>query len=131
MESPTTTPTPSNSTTDRRQRRSDDPNQALGYQLDQVVDDFNLRGCVLVGQDGETIAASPSPASDELQQLARLLPTMSVEKSAKWDQDECSTCVFRAGGRRYFIGALGPEAVMNEVAIFRAIIGARRISDEG
>ena len=131
MESPTTTPTPSNSTTDRRRRRSDDPNQALGYQLDQVVDDFNLRGCVMVGQDGETIAASPAPASDELQQLARLLPTMSVEKSAKWDQDECSTCVFRAGGRRTFIGALGPEAVMNEVAIFRAIIGARRISDEG
>ena len=125
---------------DRRRRRSDEPEVALGYQLARVATDFDLECCVIVDESGHTVAEASELSSAINSEFANLLPTMSKlpEHRGRFiDQirrhlpelsdDELSVCVFRAGGRRLFIGAVGPEAVMNEVAIFRAITGARRI----
>lgn len=125
---------------DRRRRRSSDPNLALGYQLDQVLEDFGLECCVVVDEDGDVIAASPESPTTFVQNLSQLLPVMAMLPEHReghlnalrryrpdLDSDEVACSVFRAGGRRRFIAAVGPEAVMNEVAIVRAITGARRI----
>ena len=125
---------------DRRQRRSSEPQTALSYQLDRVVEDFGLDCCLIVDEKGEVVAGSPDTSAPLMQDFASLLPLLSImceQKSrvarelrrhrANLASDELTACVFRAGGRRLFIGAMGPEAVMNEIAIFRAITGARRI----
>lgn len=127
-------------TEDRRRRRSDEPCTAIAYQVEQVVDDFDLDSCIIVDADGNTVAASPGVETPKMEAFAGLLPAICAVEgqrgaylehlhSAGWDidADEMTSCVFRAGGRRLFIGAIGDEAVMNEVAIFRAITGARRI----
>ncbi|WP_158542578.1 hypothetical protein [Lujinxingia litoralis] len=125
---------------ERRRRRTERPELALGYQLDQVVRDFELRCCVLVDEDARLVAASPDCPTSFMQALAGLVPTMAVVPQHREQHletlrrqqplltaDELAVCAFRAGGRRLFIAAVGTEAVMNEVAIFRAITGARRI----
>lgn len=125
---------------DRRRRRSEEPSTAIALQLEQVVDDFGLDCCIIVDADGESVASSPQATSPQMEAFAGLLPAICTVtgqredylrqlRRAGWDvdADELTGCVFRAGGRRMFIGAIGAEAVMNEVAIFRAITGARRI----
>ncbi|TXD42649.1 hypothetical protein FRC96_02990 [Lujinxingia vulgaris] len=125
---------------ERRRRRAERPELALGYQLDQVVRDFALRCCVLVDEQGMMVAASPDCPTPFMQALAGLAPTMAVvpehrqahletlrRQNPLLESEELAVCAFRAGGRRLFIAAVGEEAVMNEVAIFRAITGARRI----
>ncbi|RVU45777.1 hypothetical protein FRC91_13475 [Bradymonadales bacterium TMQ1] len=125
---------------ERRRRRAERPELALGYQLDQVVRDFALRCCVLVDEQGAMVAASPDCPSAFMQALVGLAPTMAVVPEHRethlqtlrrhnplLECDEVAVCAFRAGGRRLFIAAVGQEAVMNDVAIFRAITGARRI----
>ena len=125
---------------DRRRQRSDEPQVALCYQLQQVLTDFALEYCVIADETGTTVAEASCLSSDLGEEFATLLPTMAklTEHRPRFiDQlrrhkpdlkdDELTACVFRAGGRRMFIGAIGSEAVMNEVAIFRAITGARRI----
>ncbi len=128
---------------DRRQHRSQEPEEAIAYQVEHVVCDFDLECCLIVDSDGNRIAASSKAEGSKTEALARLLPLIcAVEgphrghlerlRKAGWDVeiDEITSCVFRAGGRRHFIGAIGSEAVMNEVAIMRAITGARRIHSE-
>lgn len=128
-------------TTDRRRRRSDEPHQAIGHQLARVVKDFRLDCCLIVDQTGQVVASSHQRSQEFVDAFASLLPLMSdhPEHEPRYldqlrrfddalDEREITSCVFRAGGRRLFIGATGPEAVMNEVAIFRAITGTRRIS---
>ncbi len=125
---------------DRRRQRSEDPELAIGYQLERVVEDFNLECCLIVDESGTTIATSPDSPTPLMQRFAAMLPTMATvtehrdehlkqlrEVRSDLGDDDLTACVFRAGGRRLFIGAVGPEAVMNEMAIFRAITGARRI----
>lgn len=125
---------------DRRQRRTADPERAIGFQLEQVVEDFSLDCCVIVDDSGDVVAASPDESTPMMGEFANSLPAMATfpeHRTRHLDQmrrhrpelgdDEVTTCVFRAGGRRYFIGAVGSEVVMNEIAIFRAITGTRRI----
>ncbi len=125
---------------DRRTRRSDDPSLAIGFQLEQVVRDFGLDCCVLVDEGGQVIALSPDSPTPLMEGLARLAPMMAMAPEHRGSHmaplrrhrpdlgiDEVTCCVFRAGGRRMFIAAVGKEAVMNEVAIMRAISGTRRI----
>ena len=129
--------------TERRRRRSEKPGEAMTYQLARVVKDFGLDCCLVVDQTGQVIASAHHRSPNFVDAFASLLPLMSdhpehqhryLEQLHRFDPDldpqEITTCVFRAGGRRLFIGATGPEAVMNEVAIFRAITGARRIHDQ-
>ena len=125
---------------ERRQRRSNSPLLAIGYQLDQVVEDFHLDCVLIVDESGAIQAASPDAPCEFQVALQSLLPSLATLPEARsihlnrlrqlrpdLNEDNLSTCVFRAGGRRLYIGAVGPEAVMNEVAIFRAITGTRRI----
>lgn len=125
---------------DRRRRRSESPILAMGYQLDQVVADFQLHCAVIADETGRVLAISPEADTEFLKAFARRLPAMESVRSMRamhmerlalhWpglEEEQIATCVFRAGGRRMYAGAVGPEAVMNEVAIFRAITGTRRI----
>lgn len=125
---------------ERRRRRTDIPELAMGYQLDEVARDFHLDCCLIVDDAGRVLATSPEASTPFMQSLAALLPAMATIKESRaahldqlrkrrpsLDDDELTTCAFRAGGRRLYIAAVGSEAVMNEVAIFRAIIGTRRI----
>lgn len=127
---------------DRRRRRSGDLELAIGYQLDRVLKDFDLQCCLIVDESGSSIASAPDSPTPLMERFGALLPVMATiteNREQHFDQlreicpelkdDELTACVFRAGGRRLFIGAIGSEAVMNEVAIFRAITGARRIHD--
>lgn len=126
--------------TERRRRRSASPILAISYQLDQVVEDFHLDCALIVDESGAVQAASPNAPTDFLVSLQTLLPSLCTLPEAReihlnrlrqirpdLEEENLSTCVFRAGGRRLYIAAVGPEAVMNEVAIFRAITGTRRI----
>ncbi len=125
---------------EQRRRRSEDPEIAVGYQLDQVVKDFGLECCLIADENGVVTAATPRRTTPLMKSLGALLPAMAMLPASRdvhmqrlrdhrpdLADDEVSCCVFRAGGRRLYIAALGPEAVMNEVAILRAIVGARRI----
>lgn len=125
---------------ERRRRRTDRPELALGYQLDQVVQDFGLECCLIVDESGQIIAVSPESSTAFIQSLAALTPAMATLPQAQelhleqlrrhnpeLKGNQISTCVFRAANRRLYIAAVGQEALMNEVAIFRAITGARRI----
>lgn len=125
---------------DRRSRRTSCTDLAIGYQLDQVIKDFDLECCLIVDDTGRVIGTSPETPTPFMQTLAALVPSMAVVPDCREmhldrlrqhrpdiESDEMTACVFRAGGRRLYIAAVGPEAVMNEVAIFRAITGTRRI----
>ena len=125
----------------RRRRRSGDPALATRYQLDQVLRDFDLSCCLIVDDSADVVATAPEYPTPMMRRMAGLLPTFASSGRPRKSHlqiicgthdpdlgaDEVTACVFRAGGRRHYIGAVGPEAVMNELAIFRAIIGVRRI----
>jgi hypothetical protein len=128
---------------ERRRRRSEEPEVAVGYQLMQVVREFGLECCLIADESGRVVSAAPDRASPLMRSLGSLLPAMAMlpgsrdahlrrlqDHRPELSGEEVTCCVFRAGGRRLYIAALGPEAVMNEVAIFRAILGARRIHRE-
>lgn len=125
---------------ERRSRRSADPVLAIGFQLKQVIEDFSLDCCIIADDQGVIEAMAPESPTVFMEKLSQVMPTMalapeigpahlSILRSIRPDlrADQLSVCVFRAGGQRMFIAAVGDEAVMNEVAIMRAITGARRI----
>jgi hypothetical protein len=128
----------------RRRRRTNQTDLAIGYQLDQVIKDFGLECCLIVDDSGHIVGTSPEDPTPFTQTLAALLPSMATLPECRdthlerlqqhrpdIKNDDLAACLFRAGGRRLYIAALGSEAVMNEVAIFRAILGTRRIHRRG
>lgn len=126
---------------EQRQRRSEEPLIAIGFQLDQIVADFRLYCAVIVDDEGRVLAQSPEGSTGFIKAFIERLPAMEAIPEAHeyhynhlrvhWpdlQEDQVATCIFRAGGRRLYIGAVGPDAVMNQVAIFRGITGTRRIA---
>ena len=109
----------------RRARRSTDPNEATQLQLKQVIEDFGLENCVLVDADGQVAASAVSPTASVVE-WARKFPAL-FEGGRRPVENEMSACEFRAAGRRMFVATVGSQGVMRDVALYRAILGVRRI----
>ncbi|MBA2664782.1 MAG: hypothetical protein H0U74_21015 [Bradymonadaceae bacterium] len=105
----------------QRRRRSGDRTLALNLQLEQVVNDFELGACLLADESGELIAASHTCTTAYDKALGAL------KASANGAQDGISVREFHASGSRYLVATSGQEPVMNEVGVYRAILGVRRI----
>jgi hypothetical protein len=119
---------------DRRRRRSDDPNTALQFQLEQVIDDFGLTSAVLSDNSGRVVAEAhtfydmPEPPNgvDVPSQ-----DTIVDDFNAEIDVTEDIDCVeFRSQGARFFITAQGRDDSLREVALYRVVLGAKRIHKE-
>lgn len=119
---------------DRRRRRSDDVDTALRYQLEQVIQDFNLTSCVLSDQDGRVVAEAhdfDNVPDDPTGVDAMTQDTIIDGSSTPIDVTDDIDCVeFRSAGTPFFITAQGQDDSMREVALYRVVLGAKRIYKE-
>ncbi len=122
---------------ERRRRRSDDPGLATRYQLEQVVEDFDLDTCILVDESG-TLIQGVGQAEDFEEVLARETPRLAhgsrcrllfsrLNEHRRVRPNQISACEFRSDGSRYFVTAVGSASTMRDVGMYRAILGIRRI----
>ncbi|MGM0558279.1 MAG: hypothetical protein ACQEVA_17985 [Myxococcota bacterium] len=119
---------------DRRRRRSDDADTALRYQLEQVVQDFDLTSCILSDTEGRVVAEAHD-FHDEPEDPAAVDPmtqdTIIDGSSTPIDVTDDIDCLeFRSEGTRFFITAQGQDDSMREVALYRVVLGAKRIYKE-
>jgi hypothetical protein len=120
---------------DRRRRRSNDVDTALRYQLEQVIQDFGLTSCVLSDDAGSVVAEAhnfdETPDEDPAGVDAMTQDTIIDGSSTPIDVTEDIDCVeFRSEGTRFFITAQGKDDSMREVALYRVVLGAKRIYKE-
>lgn len=106
---------------DQRRHRSVNRREALTLQLNQVVNDFELDACVLTDDHGQLVASSHT-SLDAFEKAYTALQSYEFPRSE-------SLCVreFYADGKRYKLATVGQETVMNEVSLYRTILGVRRI----
>ena len=124
---------------DRRRRRSDDPGTALRYQLEQVIDDFELMSCVLSDANGRVLAeAHDFDDVDDDTCAVDAEPHDTLlddgfddgldDGSEAIDVTDDIDCVeFRSQGVQLFITAQGRDESFREVALYRVVLGAKRI----
>lgn len=122
---------------ERRRRRTADPNLATRYQLEQVVDDFDLDTCILVDESGalvqgvgqmehfEEVLAHETPRLASGSRCRLLFSRLNEFRRVRPNQ--ISACEFRSDGQRYFVAAVGSASTMRDVGMYRAILGIRRI----
>lgn len=117
----------------RRARRSEEPAEATRFQLEQVVRDFEIETCFVVDEAGEVLNSScePCPA---MQRLASWVPTLTRRSWRKPSAhptidgfEDLAVSEFRIDGKRLYMAATGGSVTMRNVAVFRAILGMRRI----
>ena len=124
--------------TDHRHQRSERPEEALLYQLRQIIDDFAVDAIVVSDIDGGLVAhaggtiTTATALSTEAQRLAngshcRLMYARLTRAQPSIRQNRVSACEFRIGARRLFVTALGGSATMRDVAMMRAVLGFKRI----
>lgn len=106
---------------DQRLRRSDDRREAFGLQLDQIVRDFALGACVLFDEEGAVLAASWR-SLEAYEQARHLVATHRFPRAS-----QLAVRDFLVEGRRYLVAAVGGDPVANEISVYRAILGVRRI----
>lgn len=118
---------------ERRTTRSQNPHAALELQLQQVVIDFGVESCFVVDSGGTILASSQTPCP-AMRRLAGWVPTLSRRSMRRPSAhpkidgfDDLAVSEFRVGGQRRFMATTGGESTMRNVALFRAILGARRI----
>ena len=118
--------------TERRRRRSDDPQVALGYQLETCRQQGGLEAMVLADEDGFCIAASGDP--DTCAEIAAQLGTLGrkteeftgvlLGPERGWDVDMRR---FGIHGSNLFMCAVGGAARAASDCVGRSIGGAVRI----
>ena len=106
---------------DQRRHRSVVRREALTMQLNQVVSDFQLDACVLTDDSGQLVASSHK----SLDAFEKAYTALQAYGSLLSD----TLCMgeFYADGKRYKLATVGQETVMNEVSLYRTILGVRRI----
>ena len=127
--------------TERRRQRSSDTGLATRFQLEQVIEDFDLDTVVLVDEAGRLVqGVGRDSRFDEV--LARETPRLAngshcrllfarLNKSKPSIRaNQISACEFRTAGRRYYVAAVGTGSGMRDVGMYRAILGIRRIVAE-
>lgn len=122
---------------EKRRRRSADPLTATRYQLEQVVEDFDLDTCILVDDTGRLVQA-PGLYPEFEEALAREAPRLAngstcrllyarLNKTHRVRPNQVSAFEFRTRGKRMFVAGVGSMSTMREVGLLRAILGIRRI----
>jgi predicted regulator of Ras-like GTPase activity (Roadblock/LC7/MglB family) len=123
---------------DKRRRRSADPITAIQLQLQQVMQDFGLDGCVIATTEGLLIAAPESMGSHRAEEIAAIAPLHAVAgtgvETAATDLDgqpvQLHVQGFWALGQELIVAAIGQPHIMLAPGVFRTILGARRIWGE-
>lgn len=117
----------------RRERRSDQPQKATELQLIQVVEDFEIETCFVVDEAGEVVNCSHETCS-ATKRLASWVPTLARRSTRRPSAhpkidgfDDLAVSEFRVNGIRHYMAATGGSETMRNVAVFRAILGMRRI----
>ena len=127
-----------NITEEHRILRSDSPEIATQFQLEQVTHDFDLNCAILANDKGELLYASDAYDLLFYKVLAEASPALSLGNvnQTQWSKlnlyksiqkESISSRSFFAGGDRYHIVAIGDAPTWREIGIFRAIRGLQRI----
>lgn len=123
---------------ERRRRRSTCPLTAMGYQLEQVIDDFDLDSCVVASMEGLLVAKSALQNRDDAEYYAAyasdiLAPILAEEQSATMalagDVHLHAETVMMYGTPMLVV-AIGKDTAMTHLSTFRAVTGIERILQE-
>ena len=127
----------------RRRRRSDQPLQALTYQLEHIFERENLHNFTLgdarglvIAQAGDihesNVLAAYAPMlarsvagryrRQVLSRIGSVIPTITV--------DSIHVRRFKMEGQQLYLTLVGRPGVYRDVSLYRAITGVRRIFDE-
>ncbi len=129
---------------ERRRRRSNDPLIAMRFQLEQVMNDFDLKACVLASDEGlllvspehldvedaEVLAAMGTmPRDEEGNFINKALVEHSIQ-SLSIAEGELGVFAqeFWAWDQPWTLVALGTLSRAQELSLMRAIMGIRRIA---
>lgn len=126
---------------EKRRRRTSNPELATRYQLEQVVEDFSLDGCVFADQSGALLNASDDQNSDWYSQIAKASPRLAIgskcrllfsklSKHRNLRPNQISSCAFKFQGETFYVTTVGSMSTMRDVGMYRAILGIRRIFSE-
>jgi hypothetical protein len=110
------------STANFRARRSDDRFVATVFQLEQILEDFNLAACVVVDEAGRVVASVAR--NDEDIEWSHEIPTIARLGRRRRG---VSVCEFRANGRPMFVATVGNKLGSRDLGMYRAVLGLRRI----
>ncbi len=108
---------------ERRTRRTHNQKTATQYQLEQIVDDFDLDSCFLSDDHGRLISHAGLWAEKKCLAFVTDIPTIAQGE----EHDGMYSCEFRAGGQTLFITTVGDTETMRTIAAYRAMFGVRRI----
>lgn len=123
---------------EKRRRRSDRPEIATRYQLEQVVEDFQLMGCVFADEAGQLLNASDDEHTPFYEEVAKASPRLAIGSECRLlfsklsklrtiRPNQVSSCQFRYRGQTFYVTTLGAMSTMRDVGMYRAILGIRRI----
>ena len=119
---------------ERRRRRSDETSTALRFQLEQVIEDFGLTSAVLSDSAGHVVAEAhdlDDGCDDPTGVDVPGQDTIIDDYEGPIDVTDDIDCFeFRSQGQRFFITAQGQDDSMREVALYRVVLGAKRIHKE-
>lgn len=123
------------SATERRRRRSNDPTEAIRYQLDACRRTAGLDAMILADQDGLCIAASgPAPACEELAARSAMLAARhsaarGLDTELWTDDDRWAVHVrrFDLDGSALCLCAVGGDPGGRATEVERSLRGVTRI----
>lgn len=130
----------SNLVEERRRRRSNNPLVATRYQLEQVIHDFELDLCLIATEDGRLFASTndADPVITEL--FAAIASDALKDPNSATVQGVMRACGIDSHARQIYTQefwaweqpmimlAIGELAESEELDLFRAILGVRRIT---
>lgn len=120
------------SATERRRRRSDDPGQAIRYQLDACRQEAGLDAMILADRDGLCIAVSgPAAACEEFAARVSVMHREAHDFDGElWTQDDrwdVHVRRFDVGGIELCLCAVGGIAGERAAEVERSLRGVTRI----
>lgn len=128
---------------DRRRRRSSNTYEAITYQLEYILEEQGLQNFVLGDSRGLLLATAGR--QDDAHVLAAYAPVVAkcMDKSRYYDvidriggfipEADPQTVAFRTFdvyGEQLHLVLLGEAGKLNQISIYRAVTGVRRILEE-
>ena len=110
---------------EKRRRRTTDTELATRYQLEQVVEDFQLEGCIFSDEAGALIGASDERDLPFYQQIAKASPRLALGTECRLlfsklsayrniRPNQVSSCAFRFKGSTYYVTTIGSMSTMRD-----------------
>lgn len=133
---------------ERRRRRSDDPLMAMRFQLEQAMQDFSLKACVLASEEGLLLVSPEGLPIEDAEVLAAMGTMPRHEDGTFINKTLIESCLqsltvacadetgaqgvfaqeFWAWDQPWTLVVLGTLSRAQELSITRAIMGIRRIA---